>query len=299
MLRMTQVRVAIYFTVLLSGLIVPGPAVAQTIVEPEAPASASPSPAPEASVSPPSTPTVDDNIRALNAVDTTARIEAVRSLGQLRDARAVPALARSLQSDPSPEVRGWIIRTLDQFGTQEAHAAIVVAARGDADERVRALALHLAPEAAPAAPTSPTYDSPQREAASAYQPYRPQRRRRDPVRSFKLAGWLSFGISYFCNVIIGSVFIFEEENYGWPAFIPVIGPVVVAGYAFDSAWSEDVIVAAMNILWFTAQSAGLAMAIYGHVLGRRQRQERSSSRFNISVVPSGPGGPGVTLGGSF
>lgn len=299
MLTMTHLRVATYFVVILTGLVVAGPVAAQTTVESEAPSPAAPSPAPEAPPSPPPTPTVDDHIQGLNALDTAARVSAVRSLGQLRDARAVPALVRSLHSDPSAEVRGWIIRTLDQIGTEEAHVAIVVAAREDADERIRALAIHLAPEAAPPVPTRPTYGSPQAEAVPGYRPYRPQRRRRDPVRSFKLGGWLSFGISYGCNVIIGSVFMFEEPNYGWPAFIPVIGPLIVAGYAFDSRWEEDIIVAAMNILWFSVQSAGLALAIIGHVRGRRQRREQSSSRFSLSVVPSGPGGPGLTLGGTF
>jgi hypothetical protein len=86
---------------------------------------------------------VTELIARLSDPSAARRVAAATALGERRIAEAVPALTRSLEVDPSPEVRGWALRALYQIHTREARDAVLRAARGDPDERVRQLALQL------------------------------------------------------------------------------------------------------------------------------------------------------------
>jgi epoxyqueuosine reductase len=78
------------------------------------------------------------------------------ALGNLGDARAVPALARALREDPGPLVRAHAAWALGRIGSQEARRALQECLRREADAAVlgeisEALAV---PAQAPAAPAS-------------------------------------------------------------------------------------------------------------------------------------------------
>ncbi len=284
-------RLCIQLAMMLAGSALAGSALAQTEAAPPPDAQPTPEPTPE----PASTPTVDDHIRALGALDVSARVTAAQALGQLRAPEAVSPLARALRSDPNPVVRGWIVRALGQINLAEAQAAITAAGRTDADERVRSLALQLVPQAAPAPAQTPTYSAP------AQQPLREHRR--DPGHALRGAGWGLFGGSYGFALLLGVIFMTMESEIAWPMFIPVVGPLINAARALREGYDVNIIAAVFGILSMMVQTGGMSMAIVGHVRRRRsQNQETTTARprRSFALVPAGPaGGPGLTFSAQF
>ena len=115
-------------------------------------------------------PSEEALIRDLTDRSAARRVEAARALGALRSEAAVPALARGLQEDPDPRVRGWLLHALNAIGTPEARRALM---RGhqDPDAQVRALAEQLAPAAArPSAPPAAPAPAPATPAVDAETP---------------------------------------------------------------------------------------------------------------------------------
>ncbi len=118
------------------------------------------------------------HVQNLSSIDAAARLEAARSLGELGDPQAIPALTRTAQSDPRPEVRGWALRSLYQIGTPEAVALVRAVGQTDADERVRALVAQLIatvevaqePEAAVPSPAPTVEAAPAQQPVAAAQP---------------------------------------------------------------------------------------------------------------------------------
>lgn len=108
----------------------------------------------------------EDAIAALSSSQPNERIRAVQVLGEKRAFGAVEALSRTLRSDPYPEVRGWAARALHRIGTETALGAVMLAAEGDADDRVRALAARLLSNEATTGAPSPAPEASTPEAAS-------------------------------------------------------------------------------------------------------------------------------------
>jgi hypothetical protein len=234
------------------------------------------------------------HVDALGAVDVQARVAAARALGDLRDPAAVAPLAQALRSDPSPDVRGWILRALGQINTPEARAAIIGAAANDADPRVRALAAQIVPTAATPAqpPLSTGYQAPLYEPM----PQQPVRPPRDRNRTFRIAGWTVFGGSYGTAFLLGAVFMMVEEDVAWALMLPLVGPIVEAGFVFAEGYEELIILGVLGILSSAAQIAGFTMAIVGQVRGRRARREQEGQDRGVALLPTGNG---LALAGWF
>ena len=80
--------------------------------------------------------------------DEDARFGAAHALGQLSDARALPALLAAL-NDPAPMVRYWAVEALSQFNDEPTRAALR-ALRNDKHPGVRARVLSVLKQPAPA-----------------------------------------------------------------------------------------------------------------------------------------------------
>jgi hypothetical protein len=78
--------------------------------------------------------------------------------------------------------------------------------------------------------------------------------------------------------------------------LPLVGPLVEAGFAFAEGEEELLVAGIMGMLSSFIQIAGFTMAIIGHVRGRRARQLEERG---VAVLPSSPGGPGLTVAGWF
>lgn len=83
---------------------------------------------------------LEAHVRNLESTNAEARYHSVRALGELGDEGAVEALSAIVRNDPSPEIRGWALLSLDNIGTPEAMAAIRCAQVSDPDRNVRVLA---------------------------------------------------------------------------------------------------------------------------------------------------------------
>jgi hypothetical protein len=246
---------------------------------------------------------VDEHVQALRSPDVSQRTAAARALGEARSVEAVQPLIRALREDPSPEVRGWTLRSLDAIGTNEANAAIASAARSDADERVRGLASQLSgvPAGSPFGGVSTT---PAQQQAQLLQPgqlgqpmYRPQRRRR-PGLGLMITGWSVFGGTYLISLMAAAATTAEGSDDAWPLFIPAIGPVIGASRFFQNDW--DTPLAILCLFNAVVQLTGLSLLIIGHLRRRRARNSDDPNPRLISVVPTGPAGSaGLSIGGLF
>jgi hypothetical protein len=260
---------------------------------PPAPGQATPEAQPEQA--PPEAAPIQAQIAALGSVDVQARVAAVRALGDLRDPAAVAPLAEALRSDPSADVRGWILRALGQINTPEARAAIIGAAANDADPRVRALAAQIVPTATtPTFPTpAPTYQAPMYEPTTQQQAARPPR---DRNRTLRVAGWSIFGGSYGTAFLLGAVFMMFDPEVSWALMLPLVGPIVEAGFVFADGDEELIVLGIMGFLSAFTQIAGFTMAIVGHVRGRRAEREQEGQDRGVALLPTGNG---LALAGWF
>jgi hypothetical protein len=257
---------------------------------------------------------VEQQIQALTALDPIERADAAQALGEAGDPSAVPALLQTLRSDPVAEVRGWAVRALHQIGTPEATAAVSGAARGDADERVRSLASRLSgvPAAVPSAFDGAPQPQAQLQTYTPYpetygiqgqSPYRHSGRARRPGFGLRLAGWITFGVTYGMSFLAAVGVTIADAEEGWPLFLPLVGPAIVG----TQVWADDEDLAGVGILTWVislAQIAGFTMALIGHVRRSRARNneepEPSRSARGLTLVASGPGGtPGLGLAGWF
>lgn len=235
---------------------------------------------------------VDGHLETLRSLDPAERIEAIRALGAARSQEAVGPLARVLREDPSPEVRGWAVRSLSEIGTTEARAALAIAAQHDSDQRVRTLANQMSGSVAaspfgpspsavvqpsPMVQPSPLVQQPQR---AAYNPMMQgplrgpfQARRRRPGLGLTIAGWSVFGGTYLISMIAGAATLADGAENTWSLFLPIIGPIVEASFLFANYGGE--VIAPVAILLFLdalAQIAGVAMGTVGLVRRHRARQ---------------------------
>lgn len=265
----------------------------------------------------PETQSVDELMASLQNPDATARIAAVRALGDRQETAAVEPLSRLLRADPVPEVRGWVVRALHDIDTPEAHAAVTTAAREDPDERVRSMAANLegvsTPPPQPFSPAGTTTIPPPREQYSppptAYTP--PQQQRvRIPGRGLRIAGVVTTASSYGLALLVGVALLSagdEDEwggtrnfvDWGWKLMLPVVGPAVAA--TTNDTGGEAVIF----WLWSAIQVAGITMLSIGYARRARWLRENGTDEeepqaeapsFGIALLP-GPGG--LSLGGYF
>lgn len=230
-----------------------------------------------------------EHLEALRSLDPAERIEAIRALGEARSVEAVGPLARVLREDPSPEVRGWAVRSLSEIGTTEARAALAIAAQHDSDQRVRTLAVQMSgpTTASPFAQSPPVagHSAPlvQQPQPATYSPMMegPMRgpfpaRRRRPGLGLTIAGWSVFGGTYLISMIVGAATLADGAENTWSLFLPVIGPIVEAGFLFAN-YDED-LVAPIAVLLFIdalAQIAGVALGTLGLV--RRHRAQEAAA----------------------
>jgi MFS family permease len=253
-------------------------------------------------------------------------------------AAAIGPLTNTARSDPRPEVRGWAMRSLSEFGTPEAVEVLRVASQSDADQRVRSLAGQLLashgvaaapPPVAPppvAVPAQPVPAQPPAPGVVVQQPVPqaqiavpPQSLGPDPMairqarrvgRGFRLAGWLTFGTTYVLSL---STMAFGEE-YTIPAFVPLIGPLISGALLLSNSYvcdwdmcyeSDDMrTIGGLSIFLSIAQITGFTLAMVGH--GRRRRARRallmggSSRERHIAVMPtSSRDGVGLAVSGMF
>ena len=232
----------------------------------------------------PAEPTFEDRIRNLGALEVITRVNAARALGESGNPAAIPHLINSLRTDPSPEVRGWVVRALHHLNTPEAIGAITTAARHDADERVRSLAIQLVPTAAaPTVVQTPTYASPQ--APIAIERTLPPRPRREPGRGLRIAGWIIGGSSYGFSLMMGitAMSIGDPELF-WPMFLPLVGPAIQGFIAINDYEEELVGLGIAGVLMSCVQIAGFTMAMVG--TARRARARRAADQRTFAVLPS-------------
>jgi len=260
--------------------------------------------------------TLEVHIAALRSLEPADRVSAIQALGESRDPGAVAPLSETLRSDPSAVVRGWAARALAQIGTAEANAAVAVAAQRDADERVRSLAAQLSGQAsavtAPTAVMTPApanaAGSPQAADVEAAGPSRtpptPVQRTRRRGLGLIIAGWAAFGFSYMIAIMSGGIAFNSAHIDTWPMFVPLVGGIIELSFAYD--YDSD--------LWYppglsipafidaVIQMAGVALAAAGHVLRAKSRSSEGSqgrAPHSFALVPSGPGGPGLSLMANF
>jgi hypothetical protein len=242
-----------------------------------------------------------ERVEALSSMDPAARARAAMALGDLGDTAAVPALIRSLSSDPVPEVRGWALRALARIGGTEANDAISAAASHDADDRVRALAAGVLGIPTPPAPPepaalSPRAAAPRRDALVS----RTAARTRDPGRELRAGGWATMGGTYMMS-LLAAVFVasYGRAEESWPLFLPIVGPAIFGSLEIADGESMVGILSWIDSL---AQVAGFVLALVGHARGSRARRERERARadYRIHLVAAGPGGSGgLTLSARF
>lgn len=258
-------------------------------------------------------------VRSLSSPDENQRIEAVLGLGELGQPAAIQPLSETVRSDPLPEVRQWALHSLAQIGTAEAIEVIRTAIEQDADPRVRAFAAHRLTELAVAVhnasstPLEPPEvdDEPRAEATATIvvnSPIVQQQNVNAPVvqqniatampdvslgvvqersragRGLIASGWSIFGVSY-----AASFSALIEDDFGAVA-VPIVGPMVAGAILLADSWcDEDIIFGVTSIVTSLIQTAGLTMAIVGHV--RRRRAQQQSRGF--AVTPTGLGVAGI------
>lgn len=254
----------------------------------------------------PAEPTAEALIQQLRAPVAAERVAAVRALGERQERSAVPHLITLLRADPLPEVRGWIIRALDDIDTPEAHSAIVTAAREDPDERVRTMAGQLeGVSPAPPQPFTPAAPrvQPTPVVPPLYRPARPQAPPRPPGRGLRVAGVITTSVSYGLALLVGLAFFTAEDDewddtdytdWGWKMILPIVGPAV-------AATTNDVgDASAVFWLWSAAQVAGVTLLAIGYARRARWLRENESPEddvepesarrsWGLAVMP-GPGG---------
>lgn len=132
-------------------IVAPAPVLVAAPVQPVAPAPL-PSPAP---INDP----LPAEIERLRSWNGGTRMEAALLLGKVRDARAVPALIRSMRDDHKDEVRENAAFALGLIGDPSARPYLEVAAQSDSKRKVREAAmkaLGMIDQAAASATPSPT-----------------------------------------------------------------------------------------------------------------------------------------------
>ncbi len=267
---------------------------------------------------------LDDLLGALRSPDAAERIRAAQALGELGDPAAVPPLISIVRSDPVPEVRGWVVRSLYDLGTPEARAAVVEAARNDPDERVRTMAARLAGVRA-TQPTPSPFSTPPQTPQPAPMTFQPQpqpvaaptihyQRRSDPGRRLRLAGWIITGVSYGLALLTGIAMLAADDEYdeyydyddtdytdwGWKMLLPLVGPAVAATTNRDT--TDDGVIS-MCWIWSLIQATGVVLLSVGYARRASHRGESEESRersdtFGVAMLPGGPGGPaGLTFSG--
>ncbi len=264
----------------------------------------------------PAAQSVDELLATLRAPDGTARVAAVRALGERREASAVQPLINLLHTDPVPEVRGWAVRALHDIGNPEGRAAVVTAAREDPDERVRTMAGRL--EGVSSAQPPPYTPAPAQvqplgaqypQYAPGYPQYRlPQRPQRVPGRGLRVGGIITTSVSYGLALLVGiSLLSVEgdewddassEHDWGWKLMLPIVGPAVAA--TTNDANEASVVF----WVWSAAQIAGVTLLAVGYARRARHRREQavdeddpepeaSRRNFGLALLP-GPGGLQLT-----
>jgi hypothetical protein len=115
-------------------------------------------------------------------------------------------------------------------------------------------------------------------------------------KDFVIAGSLLFGLPYLGSVLFGMALADYQSGVGGKVspglfFLPVIGPYLVLG--------EIGQVDGTVLLDGIAQTAGMAMLIYGSVWKKTVMVPNTSAR--VTVLPTGFGkdGAGLVLAGSF
>lgn len=231
----------------------------------------------------------------LTSPDPERRYRAVRQLGERGGEAAVEALARTLRSDPSVEVRGWALRSLAQIGTQQARAAAIEASAGDCDERIGLLLAALFPGAEPPTTTggpdcfepvlTPTVAQ-RRDPERVAPPPSPEEPAPERFRPVYQGGWVAFGASYGVSAVLGVVTVFIDAGLGASQFIPLVGSIV--GVSTASNENDYSLVHVVGALANLGQAIGLIVAVIGHSRARRGRRSYWEQR-TISIVPTGPG----------
>lgn len=260
-------------------------------------------------------------IRALSAAEPATRARAAFTLGERGDPRGVAPLVSLLRQERSADVRGWILRALDQLGTAEAREAIAQAARIDPDQRVQELAERLAGvslddeererEPRPMARRAAREPEPTPSGATPYQ-QQSQRREHPPGYMEIRYGWGilagTYGLGLFTGTVLLTIDPDELGSTAWKLYLPVIGPIVAA--TTDMRNDDFLTLSILHWVWSGFQITGLVVLALGYARQRRARRERTSelegsgrrarSRVTWLVSPTGPAGStGLTIGGMF
>lgn len=259
-----------------------------------------PTPAPPSST--------DELVRALSSPVAAERVNAIRGLGESRDATAVEPLTTLLRSDPVPEVRGWTVRALHQIGTPEAVRAVVAAARDDPDERVRTMATQLAgpsqqPTASEAAAPPGFQTQTGWQAAPQQVQVRPTRPR-IPGRGLRVGGVVTLSTTYGLALLVGLALLTAGDDpdpytgesltnrveWGWKLLLPIVGPAVAST---TSTYREPDLRGFANVMcwfWSAAQVAGITLLAAGYALRAKHNREQADDAVEEEVEEEVEGG---------
>jgi hypothetical protein len=126
-------------------------------------------------------------------------------------------------------------------------------------------------------------------------------------RGLAIAGGVLFGVSWGVNILgssLGGLLVYSGRSPGGltydqmfgASFIPVIGPLIFAGIAFDRGGME--FFGGLGLVDAAAQAAGLTMLIIG-ILGE-DVEVNASAENELYVLPYANGeGAGLTASGTF
>lgn len=247
--------------------------------EAEAPEPPEPPPPPEQ----PAEPDVTELAQQLQSLVVDERLEAIDGLVTSGDRRVSGLLARTLRSEPSPDVRVRLVQALAELGTASADTAVCVASRNETNSRVQALASRLCSQPSAPTPVIERFDvsslTPTEAAALArlLLPYLEEAEEEidnDPNHRLLKAGWIVFGVAAGCTLIEGVIASIIEPEIGSYNMIPLVGPMVTGIFAFQDGWEESIVYGAVSFLMSAMQITGFALALTGHVRQRRARREQ-------------------------
>ncbi len=146
------------------------------------------------------------------------------------------------------------------------------------------------------------------EVGTAY-PLDPETRRKKTARALIAAGWGMF-MTYSVGLIVAICSAAMGSEGAWKMTVPMAGPFLVAATEVDydgestiliggkkSDGPEGAVLMAIGLsLWGIVQTAGLAMAISGHVIKARIKKNAPP----VKVAPvAGPQGAGLGLSAGF
>ncbi len=125
-------------------------------------------------------------------------------------------------------------------------------------------------------------------------------RQHRPGRRLRILGWVLFAGTYGITILVGMPGMLMDPEISWPNMLPLVGPAVSGTIVLQDGEEELLFLGIFGWLSAAIQITGLALAITGHVRGRRGREGRERNRsFAIAPVAGPNGQVGLSAVGRF